>query len=666
MFRHVAFPTAIWLLPALSAFFLLPVVPCRAQHSQNDQERHINPQVPLEADLLAPLDASKLVRGASVLAKARLDWKGPTCLIRAGSVVSGHIVDFEQRSKQNKGSSLTILFDHANCDGHLTPTGFTLVALITTPALDEGRPLLDSGFVNGSAVQSIPGVASNIPQARLNGSGAMSLRAGESSAQGPSHVTAGQVIGLNKVTLSVGTGPEGSSVLTAAKGNIRLERATQFVLMPKAAAAPDEASIVTAKAEAPSLPIPRAPAEAPHIAAPEPPAPPETDETEICTAPCSVVPSTVGHELPRASATLSAARFGYVPHDNRDYENFDYQSSLIYLDSENLLFTFDPHSLRQRYASGIHTESMRTVRAILLDPKTLAVKRVREWQVQGEDQYIWRAGAGQVLVHLGHQLRLLGPDLDVVRSVAIAGELAFVSVSPSGDRIAAGVLHERYNREMHDLLVTALHVEPEEDIDIQVFDHDFNVLLTARQSSSLPPPTLSDDGEIRVTSTGNNNHWRISEYLWDHTEHTIATTISGCRPNISAPLPQSLFLVGCSPSLDKNWYRMLHLDGHPILQGRSSFVEIQQSSSSGNQGEFVVRVVRTGQHKAHDSLFRKEDLREQEFSIYRATDGKRLFLTTIPGVSMVEQSFTLSPNGHQLAVLTNASISFYSIGASVQ
>jgi hypothetical protein len=435
--------------------------------------------------------------------------------------------------------------------------------------------------------------------------------------------------------------------------------------MPKVAVAADGASTVTAKAEAPSLPTPPALAEAPHMATPEPPAPPETDETEICTAPCSVVPSTVGHELPRASATLSAARLGYVPHDNRDYETFDYQSSLIYLDSENLLFTFDPHTLRQRYTSGIHTESMHTVRAILLDPKTLEVKRVREWQVQDEGQYIWRAGAGQVLVHLGHQLRLLGPELDVIRSVTIAGQLAFVSVSPSGDRIAAGVLHERYNREMHDLLVKALHDEPEEDIDIQLFDHNFNVILTARQSSSLPQPILSDDGEIRVTFTG-NKHWRIDEYLWDHTEHTVATTISGCRPSVSAPLTNSLFLVGCSTSREKNWYRMLRLDGHPILQGHSSYVEIEQASTSSNQSEFAVRVVRAKMPTIRSAPFRKEGLHEQEFSVYRAADGKRLFLTTTPGVSLVEQSFALSPSGRQLAVLSNATISFYSIETSVQ
>jgi hypothetical protein len=95
-------------------------------------------------------------------------------------------------------------------------------------------------------------------------------------------------------------------------------------------------------------------------------------------------------------------------------------------------------------------------------------------------------------------------------------------------------------------------------------------------------------------------------------------------------------------------------------------VEIEQASTSSNQSEFAVRVVRAKMPTIRGAPFRKEGLHEQEFSIYRAADGKRLFLTTTPGVSLVEQSFALSPSGRQLAVLSNATISFYSIETPVQ
>ena len=668
MYERVVCSTMRWFLFALpAALFSVGAYP-HAQRPPDTPEHRTSPQVPLLAELLAPLDAAKLSRGAAVLAKARFDWNDPTCRLRAGSVVSGHIIDIEQRSKQNKGSSLTILFDHADCDGRIIPIHFTLYAIVAKTEVDEGRPLNDASGLFGSISPHpiiLPGGGMAGVHAQIDLNQDMNVNRNAPSANLPHAVELGQVVGLKKVTLSVGTGADGASVLATDKGDIRLEGATQLVLIPKAATVPTEASPpLTAKAEEPTLPEsnPPPPIEAPRR--PEPVAAPEIDETEICSASCSAVPSAAGPALATSSLSLATARLGSIPHNNREYAAFDFDSTLTYLDAQNLLFTYDPHKLRQRLPGGIRTEFMRTIRAVLLDPTTLSVKRVLDWQVQGEGQYIWHAGPGQVLVHLGHHLRLLGPNLSVIREIAVPGQLSFVSVSPSGDHIAVGTLHERYSREMYDLLVAALHVEPEEDVDIQLLDSNFTVLLTTRQSSSLPPPVLSDAGEIRINSSG-HNRWRISEYLWDHTDRTIATTISECRPNIATPLPESVFLVGCTRFPLRNWYRMIRLDGHPILEGHGSSQEIEQSSSSRNELDFAVRVVRTIHAKSRGDVFRKEDLQEQEISVYRAIDGKRLFLTANPGVSLAEQSFALSPNGRQLAVLSDATISLYSIGTSV-
>ena len=228
-----------------------------------------------------------------------------------------------------------------------------------------------------------------------------------------------------------------------------------------------------------------------------------------------------------------------------------------------------------------------------------------------------------------------------------------------------GTLHERYTRESHDQLYNALGYEPEEDVDVRLYDRSFTLLLTTRQTTSNPIPVLSDDGELRVTSAG-RDRWRIVDYLWNRSERTIATTTSACHPMISAPIPDSLFLKGCNSQPMQNWYRMLRLDGHPILKARGTSQELEQSSSSSNGSEFAIRVVRSIQSKARGERFHKEDLHEQEISIYRIADGKRLFITVDPSVSLAEQSFALSPDGQQLAVLSNANISLYSTSSDAR
>jgi hypothetical protein len=594
----------------------------RAQPTRKNQDRKISPQAPLQVDLLAPVDAGKIALGAPVLAKARVDWNNPTCHLRIGSVVVGHIVAIEKRSKQNKGSSLTIAFDHADCEGRITPFQFTLFALIATPSIDEGIPMRDTSTQLGSASTAPHVGGGGATTSTRNAAPAiaskddMSLNGKFDDDNTPKVILAGQVIGLKKVTLSVGTGPDGASVLTSLKDNIRLEGATQLVLVPRPAADPPPAATASEKPTSSTLTATATPPPPPEPKLVPPPPPPEIDETSICTAPCSLVPSSADAAAVHASRTLSASVFGYVPHDSREFTAFDFQSTLTYLDAKNLLFTYDPHKLRQRFPAGVRTESMRTVRAVLLDPSTLKVKKIVDWQVQGERQFIWHAASGQILVHLGHHLRLLNANLTVLRDIAAPGQLSFVSVSPSGTYFAVGTLHERHTPVLHDLLAEELHIEPEEDVDIQLLDQTFKLLLTTRESSSLPAPVLSDEGEIRVNSTG-RNRWRIREYRWDRSTRNIATITSECRPDLAAPLPGSVFLVGCNTSPLQNWYRLIRLDGHPILNGHGSSDEIEQSSGSSNQDDLAVRIVRAHFSKSRGDTFKKQDLKEQEVSFYR-------------------------------------------------
>jgi hypothetical protein len=642
--------------------------PSAAQRPGRNEDIPITPQAPIQVELLASLDVGKLSPGASVFAKARVDWNQPTCHLRAGSMVVGHIVDLERRSKQKPGSTLTIAFDHADCDGHIAPVPLILFAVIAVPHVDEGIPLADSGARFGAAGTNphfgMGGASIGSAPPPVNMKDDMSVRTQASQDKTPKVIQAGQVIGLKKVTLSVGTGAEGASVLSAVKDNIRLESATQLVLMPQSAIVPHPSTTLEAKSDSHSI-APDSPSAMPSSAPappppPPPPAPPEIDETSICTDSCSEVSTPTSTVVANVSRSISAALLGFSPHDSREFTAFDYESTVTYLDSHNLLFTYDPHKLRQRFPAGIRTESMRTIRAVLLDPATLKVKKIVDWQVQGEGQFIWHVAPGQILVHLGHHLRLLGENLSILRETPVPGQLVFVSTSPSGEFIAVGTLHERHTPAMHAALAEDTHIEPEEDIDIRLLDQNFGLLLSSRQSSSLPPPTLSDTGEIRVNSSG-RNHWRIREIRWDRSEHTIANVTSDCHPDLATPLAGSVFLVGCSESPLQNWYRLLRLDGLPILTGKGSSEEIEQSSSSTSQNDFAIRVVRSHFSKARGQTFKKQDLKEQEVSVYRASDGKRLFFSLNPDVSLAEQSFALSPDGAQLAILSGVNISLYPI-----
>jgi hypothetical protein len=636
----------------------------------SDQERSVNAQRPVQTELIAPLDAGRLHRGSPVFAKVKFDWDSPGCKLLNGSTVVGYIADLEQKSKQNKGSSLTIVFNKADCDGHVaTPVDLIVFAVIAEVTIHDSSGMIDRDGLFGSnsprGVASMGGGSAPVPPsyAPVND---VSVRNARKKA-GPNVLLPGQVVGLNNVTLAVGTGTDGGSTLSSPNHNVRLESTTtSLVLMPKnslfASKGTEPAShsdtVATANSTTPAdEPVAKSSNEP--VAPPPPPEP--VDETEVCSSSCTIASDSGTLPSASASASLAAATLGYEPHEKRELTAFNHEAAITYLDASNLLFTFDLHKLRQRSGKSMRPESTRIVRAVLVDPATQTIKRIVDWQVQGDGEYLWRAGSDHVLVHVGHQLRLLAADLSTVRMIPVPGVLAWVSTSPSGDHFAVGVLHERHTPALHQQIYEATNVDPEEDIDVMVFDREFNQLFTAKQPSTMYPPVLADSGEIVVRPAG-NNRWTISEMRWDGTRHQVAEITSRCHPTLSTPLSDRVFVVGCNSSPSINWYRLLRLDGHTILRDHGSSREIEQAAKSSTETQIAVRVARTYKSTIPGDAFHKTDLKEQEISVYDATDGHRLFTTVAADIAVSDQSFALSPNGHQIAVLHNNAIAFYSLG----
>ena len=120
------------------------------------------------------------------------------------------------------------------------------------------------------------------------------------------------------------------------------------------------------------------------------------DESEICTAECIKLSTLEGgvRSSSQSLATLSLRNLGYAPHGKERALTFNHETTLTYLDERHLLCTFDPHRLRSRSKDG--TESIRTIRAVMIDPTTRQVERVMEWRVRGDDAYLWRYGSHMV------------------------------------------------------------------------------------------------------------------------------------------------------------------------------------------------------------------------------------------------------------------------------
>jgi hypothetical protein len=347
---------------------------------------------PLQTELVGPLDISRVHPGSPVLAKLDVAWSGPGCKLRDGSILAGHVTEVEPRTKQNHISRVTLSFDTADCDGaHSAPYPTSLVAVLA------GTLRGDQNLAEGPALADAIGLtAGSVSSASTPGSNGLMRSAMQASAitdysplpvrKLPSQVLSGQVIGLSQIRLSVDTGLNGGSVLSAPNHDSRLESSTHLILMPRSAPSTTDAADTNSR----SIPTGSSPsAMAAILPTPEP-----VDETDVCSSACTTISGTDLSTPTTKAGGLSVTNLGYVPKENRDITSFGYDAALTYLDARNLLFTFDPHKLRER-GGGVLQEFTRSVRAVLIDPATQQVKRILDWRVEGEGRYVWRVGQEQ-------------------------------------------------------------------------------------------------------------------------------------------------------------------------------------------------------------------------------------------------------------------------------
>jgi len=630
-------------------------------------------RTPVQATLVKSLQADRVRVGDPILAKVAVEWKSPQCWLRKAAILQGRIVAADARSKTNKISTIALLFENGQCGGRdMKPLLLTLVAVVAPD------PSMDEGLYEGQQTQSLseaPGLAIGGATAAgpaLGGSGGGGLRSLQGAVattfslpprpKQPKAVLPGQVIGLGNIKLGVGTGPQGSSVLSNAKHEVRLEIGSQLVLVPRLDAPGPSKS--ASSVGVPGIPVP------PSLSTPTPSAGagPEpnisADETEICSPPhCSIALATdeTGPKTAKASAILSVKELGYPLLPTREMFGLDYEAAISYLGNKELLFTFNPHRLVPRSGPESNGRTMRIIRGVLINLATMKVARIVDWRVQDSMRYLWPIGQDKVLVHSGSELRLYGPGLKLEQNLALGGPLAFVRTSPSGRYIAVGVLQERHSEAVHRQLAEAENREPEEDVQVKVVDANLRVLTTVVRSSREAQPVLSDLGEVRIPTIG-KNHWRIVEYTWTGQRRVLAQLTSSCIPQAASLPPNLLFVVGCDAWAPGKWYRVLGPHGKPVLKGSFPAEDLNQTvAGSFEGGAFAVGVAKFAHALATDSLFHATDLESEYVSVYAAENGRRLFGVTTSSPVPTEQTYALSPAGDQLAVLGEDQISVYAV-----
>jgi hypothetical protein len=466
----------------------------------------------------------------------------------------------------------------------------------------------------------------------------------------------GSVSGIRGLKLSVGTGPEDSSILTSTGHDVSLEKHSLLLLVPAPETVPrpaaDPGVVPTMTADA-SVHIPAVGRGAPA---------PVHDDIDLCVPPqCNVaLPSGNSYDVGRAAATLSIRELGYAPRSQRQTYSFDHDEALAYLGPRELLVAFNPHRLvsRDKLSSG---STVRVIRAAIVDTETRRVTHTVDWELPDNRQYLWPLAAGRVLVHVGAELRVYGDGLQIQNRIPLDGPLAFVRVTPDGSFMAVGVIRERHTPELHAQLSQNLNSDPDEDVNILILNRAFEIIAKSTAPSGLMPPTLLNEGQAILKALP-NMRYRIALLSWDNHTSTLAQFNSSCTPELSSIAPDLIFLVSCDRQSEAREYRVLRSNGKLALKGDSTLNECGHAAEgSANREDFVVKIVQSSLPVPPGAPLSAIQFTAEDLHVYRAADGKRLLGVRVGSPSLSRDGYAIAPDGSQLAVLTRDQLAVYSV-----
>ncbi len=597
--------------------------------------------VPIRAQLVGNLNAKLLQADQPVFAKVEEEWSGQGCLLRQDALLKGRILSASLH--QNKQpSEVSVLFESAECGGPgLKPLALTLAAVLA-PESDHAQ---DHYVPLSEAI----GLA---PAGGIRGAGsAAAIAVFEPRQSRPLSIQPGTVYGIAQLKLRVGTGPEASSVLYSSARNVQLESRSVLVLVQGAAATLTKAVGKAAVAPPTAVAVASTPVAA---------VVPMLSDAETCSPPaCSVVTTQISGEIAAPEKSLSLTELGFAVRPRQEMYRFDHDAAVAWLGPKELLITFNPHVLVTRDPGS--DAAGRTIRAVLVELPGLTVKRSLQWRVPDSRQYLWLAGQGRVLAQVGNDLRLYGPGLKLEKKIELNAPLAFVQVSPSSTYFAIGLVHERHSQEVHQQLKSASDSEPEEDIEIREWNEQFQQVASTTRSSKYAPPTLLDEGEVTLRSTG-KQQYRIVEMDWSQRVSTIANLKSTCVPEMSSLPGDLLFLLSCGGQPGAKLYRVVRPNGSLLLKGSSSSAAVAHLAiGNDRQSAFAVAVADLEHALASGTAFLPAELSDEHLTVYKTVDGKRLFGTEVKAPVPSQQAFALSPDGDQLAVVADGRLVVYSM-----
>jgi hypothetical protein len=614
-----------------------------------------SPDTVIQTSLLGRVESKRITVGTSIFVRTVMDWKQGRCRLRDGDTLEARVVAVEHRTPSSRQERVSLRFLPLVCAGNESQEIVPILVAIRGKPHQSDTSMLDRAWLMTAFTKMVgaegKGGAATSPGQQNAGSRSMGFN------QNPeATLYVGEVHDFPGVTLKLPNLTREPTTIQSSHEMLFDPDAQFFLIVRTVASHPSEETVANVPSQLPGTKPPSAPAK-----------PKEPAIVEACVeSGCQLADVPALHTGGELERRLSLRSLGYKVRNNRVLLDLGEDATVNFLGEHQLLVTFGIHPLIERSAEDRAWSTMpRMVRALVVSARDGKVLHAQDWRVDQDGRYLWPLEQGRVLASVGGALAIFGPDLKIERQWALPGPLALVRVSPSRNLIVAAVIKERHTPEEHRRLMEFVGPDREsvaEDYDLTVLDGHLNIIGTRPLHAHPDIPAVLDTG-ILVADPEARSRWKIQEIRWNGKQHTVVEERSPCPLRINALPTNLILLAGCSADAAHPWYKIVRPDGKTLLKGAlSSNGWLEGVETLATRKVFAIGIAEaTRPVNFADGMYARE-FQKLAVSVYSSVNGQRLYATGPLKGTANRQSFALSQNGDQLAVLSGEEISLYKTG----
>ena len=344
-------------------------------------------------------------------------------------------------------------------------------------------------------------------------------------------------------------------------------------------------------------------------------------------------------------------------------------SSLDFIDSTRLLFTFHTSKLMTRERDANWADDDQMIHAMVLDLPGGQVAAAADWRMHDRSRYLWPLGGGRFLVRQGNVYSTVDASLTLKHWLTSSSGILATEVSPDGHTMVSEDEYERHTPEEHQKLVdeakAAGIAPPEEDTMINLVDIDTRTVLDREHVTSPVVVPIVRSGYLTPEKGKDDEDYLMQFVPFKGQEVTLGNIESTCLPRETFLNDTTVMIESCGPNTADAFIDTWTIDGKKLWSGRRDGHAVWPTFALAQNGSrFAVGLLRVFHTINLDDSLDDENVKEQMVQVFDASTGALLLSVNASPILTAGQNFALSPDGNHLAVLRDGAIEIYAVPSS--